>query len=335
MLAVLAQVGGPLGLGREDLLRMNSHIRSQASWAAESEKSSQLLSLRRSRPSAAIRSISALRSPKSWPPMVRPHPRLDALHDHRELEMRERPEPVRSPRSAPVRLAYRSAMSERGGNPGSAGTTEGPASDPGLTPVEQEHAEIGERITEVASSQSSTAATGRRRPRRRCSCRSGSRRGRWPPRAGRAVPPAAGGRVRPRRDVPARGALPLSTPPPDLPLDEAVGTAEIGQADRRRVDGVQFGQAVGERVAPRRSAPAPRTRPAGRPGRPPVYLGHDVTGDAQQVAAFVQDDLGDGHGRLSERPLDPDLAVHVVRGRQYGPAGGRRRTSSPAGLRSR
>ena len=114
--------------------------------------------------------------------------------------------------------------------------------------------------------------------------------------------------------------LPLGAPPADLALDEAVRAAEAGQAGRRGIDGVQVGEAVRECVPESLALRVPGCEPWGQPvpddqaGHP----GHHVARHAEQVPVVAGDDSRDGHGGAGECPLHPDLALHVVRGRQDG-----------------
>ena len=124
-----------------------------------------------------------------------------------------------------------------------------------------------------------------------------------------------------RRHLAALGPLPLVAPPAHLPLPQARGPAVTGQANRVRVDGVQVGQRVDQDVGD--GAPLPgRLRPAGRQGAAddvPVDLLHHVEGHADQVACVLEQDGRHRHGGARQRPLHPGLPAHVVRPRQQRP----------------
>ena len=196
---------------------------------------------------------------------------VDALEDAGQLPVAERVV-VDVDTSRPEAAAYRSTSSALVGNPSS-------VVDVSIR---------AERV--VGRGRSSTRAAGRRRPAGRpactapsrappgwgrpgppCSCRGGSRRGR----SRRALlgDPGRQGVVDlvDHRQLAGLGLLPLPVPAPQLPLDVALGAAQVGQADGVEVDGVDAGQDVGDLAAGVRRGPrrrAGRPRRCGRPGRP-------------------------------------------------------------------
>ena len=162
---------------------------------------------------------------------------------------------LRSDRSAPVRWAYRSATSCRVGKPGSVvtGLRVEATLLPGLRPVDEHHPDVGQRVAERRHLPVEDRLDPARRRRGRAgSCPAGSRRGRcstagWPAPSRPAGRPARRG---PGRSLVA-GGVPLLGPAPHLAGGEALGPAEVGEADRVVVDRVQVGQDVDQALADR------------------------------------------------------------------------------------
>ncbi|TWH69118.1 hypothetical protein JD77_04120 [Micromonospora olivasterospora] len=122
----------------------------------------------------------------------------------------------------------------------------------------------------------------------------------------------------------AAGLVELRGPAADLPAEEAVGAAEVGQPDRRGVDRVQGGERVhhgqgqlaalpgGQRVGLRPAA----EHLAGHPL-------HEVERGADHVGVgAVQQRRGHRHGGGGQGRDDPVLPGHVVRGGQHVPERG-------------
>ena len=212
--------------------------------------------------SAPIRSKPA---PTVWPVRVAV---VDALADHRELEAAERDVPVqRSEVASPAPARSASTSSSAGREPGAGPSPSAIGLPPAVdaaehVPVDQQQPEVGERVAEGGH----LPVEHRRRSRpgrgRRAGCPAGSRRARSPASRPRGT---VGGRAASRSSsMPGSVAgcgdrSSCSRPAAHLPVQVALGPAEVGQPDRGRVDRVQLGEGVHHRAATARrrwSAPS-------------------------------------------------------------------------------
>ena len=113
--------------------------------------------------------------------------------------------------------------------------------------------------------------------------------------------------------------FPLRTPPPHLAFEIAGRLAEVGQPDRRRVDSVQVGQHLDQRVdtVVERGLVAERLEFRRQPHNPARHVLHHLERCAgHRVVVAHGDRTGDRDRGVLERGDNPVLARHVVRRRR-------------------